>query len=284
MSDLAAAPRFTWRAPALLRVGIVTSLIFLLLGFVSIVWTPYPVGAADVASAMQDPSGAHWLGTDQLGRDVLSLVMKGTLTSFVVSAVAVAIGALVGIPLGLAAAAWGSAANTAIHGVSVYLAALPTLIVAILLAALAGPSAATVMIAVGVGNIAAFALTTRDAMRTADSYGYVEAARLAGSGGLDLIRRHTLPSIVRAILAQVVGALAIGVLAEATLSYIGIGAQSPATSLGLMLHDAQSYALMKPALMLMPGLAILLIVLALKITSRGIQATLEPNGATDGAT
>ena len=202
MTDLAAAPRFTWRAPALLRVGVVASLLFLLLGFVSIVWTPYPVTAVDVGAAMQDPGGAHWLGTDQLGRDVLSLAMKGTLTSFVVSAVAVAIGALIGILLGLAAAAWGRIANIAVGGVSAYLAALPTLVVAILLAALFGPSAATVMVAVGIGNIAAFALTTRDAMRTANSHGYVEAARLAGSSGLDLIRRHTLPSILRAVLAQ----------------------------------------------------------------------------------
>jgi peptide/nickel transport system permease protein len=282
MSDLAATPRFTWRAPALLRAGIVASLLFLLLGFVSIVWTPYPVTALDVGAAMQDPSGAHWLGTDPLGRDVLSLVMKGTLTSFVVAAVAVAVGALIGVPLGLAAAAWGNIAVMAIGGVSAYLAALPTLVAAILLAALSGPSAATVMVAVGIGNIAAFTIATRDAMRTADGYGYVEAARLAGSSGLDLIRRHTLPSIVRSILVHAVTALALGVMAEATLSYLGIGTQPPATSLGLLLRDAQSYALMKPGLMLVPGLAVLLIVLALNVTSRGICATLDTKGATDG--
>jgi len=282
MTDLAAASRINGRAPALLRAGIVASLVFLLLGFVSIVWTPYPVTAVDVGSAMQDPGGAHWLGTDPLGRDVLSLAMKGTLTSFVVSAVAVAIGVLIGIPLGLAAGFWGRAANIALTGVGAYLTALPTLVVAILFAALFGPSAATLMVAVGIGNIAAFTLVTRDAMRTAGSHGYVEAARLAGSSGLDLIRRHTLPSIMRAVLAQAVSALALGVLAEATLSYVGIGTQPPASSLGLMLRDAQSYALMKPALMLVPGLAILLIVLALNITSRGVRA-LEPAAGSNGA-
>ena len=283
MTDLAAASRTGWGTPTLLRIGIVAALIFLLLGFVSIVWTPYPVTALDVGAAMQDPSGGHWLGTDELGRDVLSLVMKGTLTSFVVAAVAVAIGALIGIPLGLAAAASGQIVNIAIGGVSSYLAALPMLVVAILLAAQFGPSSAAVMVAVGIGNIAAFAIATRNAMRTADSHGYVEAARLAGSSGLDLIRRHTLPSIVRGILAQAVSTLAIGVLAEATLSYIGLGAQPPATSLGLLLRDAQSYALMKPGLMLVPGLAVLLIVLALNSTSRGIRATLEPAEGSDGA-
>ena len=281
MTDLAAASRINGRAPALLRAGIVASLIFLLLGFVSIVWTPYPVTAVDVGSAMQDPGGAHWLGTDPLGRDVLSLAMKGTLTSFVVSAVAVAIGVLIGIPLGLAAAFWGRAANIALTGVGAYLTALPTLVVAILFAALFGPSAATLMVAVGIGNIAAFSLVTRDAMQTAGSHGYVEAAQLAGSSGLDLIRRHTLPSIMRAVLAQAVSALALGVLAEATLSYVGIGTQPPASSLGLMLRDAQSYALMKPGLMLVPGLAILLIVLALNITSRGVRA-LEPAAGSNG--
>jgi peptide/nickel transport system permease protein len=126
MTVLAPERRPRWGISGL-RIGIVVSLVFLLLGFVSIVWTPYPVGAVDVAAALQDPGGAHWLGTDQLGRDVLSLLMKGVLTSFVVSAVGVALGALFGIPLGLAAFAWGRPADVAVAGVAGYLAAVPVL-------------------------------------------------------------------------------------------------------------------------------------------------------------
>ena len=101
----------TWLKHPSLRIGAVASLLFLLIGFVSIIWTPYPIENVVIGSAMQDPSPAHWLGTDHLGRDMVSLVMKGTLTSFIVAAIAVAIGALIGIPLGLAAAAWAARAS-----------------------------------------------------------------------------------------------------------------------------------------------------------------------------
>ena len=96
-----------WFGHPSLRIGAIASLLFLLIGFVSIIWTPYPIEVISISNAMQDPSPAHWFGTDHLGRDMVSLVMKGTLTSFVVAAIAVAIGALIGVTLGLAAAAWG---------------------------------------------------------------------------------------------------------------------------------------------------------------------------------
>src|ERR1041384_4064717 len=108
MSGLLDTFRAWFKHPSL-RIGAIASLVFLLIGFVSILWTPYPIETLSISNAMQDPSPAHWFGTDHLGRDMVSLVMKGTLTSFVVAAIAVAIGALIGIPLGLAAASWGGA-------------------------------------------------------------------------------------------------------------------------------------------------------------------------------
>lgn len=267
MTD-AEAPRSAWPAGVvLLRTGIIVSLLFLLLGFVSVVWTPYAVANLDVVSAMQDPSGAHWLGTDQLGRDVVSLIMKGILTSFVVAAVAVAIGALIGVLLGLAAALLGSYVDFAVSGIGAYLMAVPAFIVAVLLAAVFGPSAATLMVGIGIANIVPLALATRHAVVKSAGHDYVAAARLAGASGLDLVRRHSLSIIVRWLIAQAVAQLAFGIIAEAALSYIGLGVQPPATSLGVLLHDAQAFGAAKPLLVVVPGLVIVLIVLALNLTS-----------------
>lgn len=260
----------------LLRSSVVACLALLLLGFASIVWTPYPVGSLDVAAAMQGPTAAHWLGTDQLGRDVLSLVMKGILTSFVVAAVATAVGALIGLPLGLLAARRAPRAGLIISALAGYFAAVPSLVIAALLAALFGSSAATVMIAVGITAIPAFAVTMRNAARAADRLGYVDAARLAGSAGWDLTRHHTLPDLSRRLLARALGLMAAAVLAEAALSYVGLGTQPPATSLGLLLRDAQAYAAFEPDLLIMPGAALTLIVLAIGLAGHGLARTVEP--------
>lgn len=265
----------------LLRAGIIASLLFLLLGFVSILWTPYPVSNLDVVSAMQDPGGAHWLGTDQLGRDVLSLMMKGILTSFVVAAVAVAIGALIGVPLGLGAALLGSYVDLAVSGVAAYLVALPAFVLAVLLATLYGPSAATLMVGLGVANIVPFAVCTRHAVVTSSSHDYVAAARLAGASGLELARRHTLPLIVRLLAAQAVAQLGFGIISEAALSYVGLGVQPPAASLGVLLHDAQAFLLAKPLLVVVPGVVILLIVVALNLTSAQLRWMVADLGVGD---
>jgi len=265
----------------LLRAGIIASLLFLLLGFVSILWTPYPVSNLDVVSAMQDPGGAHWLGTDQLGRDVLSLMMKGVLTSFVVAAVAVAIGALIGVPLGLGAALLGSYVDLAVSGVAAYLVALPAFVLAVLLATLYGPSAATLMVGLGIANIVPFALCTRHAVVTSSRHDYVAAARLAGASGLELARRHTLPLIVRLLAAQAVAQLGFGIISEAALSYVGLGVQPPAASLGVLLHDAQAFLLAKPLLVVVPGVVILLIVVALNLTSAQLRWMVADLGVGD---
>jgi peptide/nickel transport system permease protein len=258
-----------------LRIGIIVSLLFLLLGFASIVWTPHDVAGVNAGVAMQDVSADHWLGTDQLGRDVFSLVMKGMLTSFVVAAVAVFIGAIIGIPLGLAAAAWGGPAEWGMLRINEFLFAFPALIVAILLTTLAGPGAINTMIAVGLFNIPVFALAShRGAMRL-KRLDYLAAARLAGQGGWEVARRHVLPNLATLLVAIAITQLAVGVLAEAGLAFVGLGTQPPATSLGLMLRDAQSYLLLKPSLALIPGLAIVLIVVALNLAGDGVRDLLD---------
>ena len=258
------------------RIGAAASLLFLLAGFVSTVWVPYPVESLDVGAAMLDPGPAHWLGTDHLGRDMLSLLMKGTLTSVVVAAIAVGLGALIGVPLGLAAAAWGGPADWLADRVGDFLVALPALVVAILAAAVSGPSAINVMVAVGLCNIPVFARATRNGAFGYRGLDYVAAARLAGMGTFEIARRHVLPDLANRIAVQALFQLAFGVLAEASLSYVGLGTQPPATSLGLMLREAQTYALLHPALVLTPGLAIVLIVVALNLAGAGLRDQLVP--------
>lgn len=257
-----------------LRVGVIASLVFLLLGFLSIAWTPHSIDTANVAAALQDPGSVYWLGTDHVGRDVVSLLMKGLLASFVVAAVAVASGAIVGIPLGLAAAAWGGPVDWIVLRATGFIVTFPALILAILIAAVFGPGPVVVMIAVGVFNIAAFAHAAREGLLNLKTRDYVGAARLAGMGPIDIARRHILPGMAGLILVQALVQLALGVLAEASLSYVGLGAQAPNVSLGLMLRDAQTYALLKPALALVPGITILLVVVALSLAADGFREQL----------
>jgi peptide/nickel transport system permease protein len=277
MTDLTSGEKRVWLQHPSLRIGAIASLVLLLVAFISLAWVPYPIESINVGAALQDPSGAHWLGTDHLGRDLISMAMKGMLTSFVVAAVAVAIGAIVGLPLGFAAATWGGGADWAILRVNEFLLVFPALIIAILITAVFGPSAVNVMVAVGVFNIPFFARAARDGVLSYNSLNYVDAARLAGMGSADIARRHILPAIAGLILVQAVSQLAVGILAEASLSYVGLGAQPPATSLGLMLRDAQAYALLKPALAIVPGLLLVLIVIALNLTGDGLRQQLDPS-------
>ncbi len=259
-----------------LRVGAIGSLILLLIGFVSIVWTPWPIASFDIGSALAGPSGAHWLGADQLGRDILSLLMKGMLTSFVVSLVAVAIGALFGLPLGFAAARWPGLVARGLGGAGDFVLLFPAIVLTMLLGTAFGPSFVNVMLALGLANIPVFMRATRDALRATEPQDYVAAARLAGDGPIEIFRRHILPNIIPVLLATALAQLAFGVLAEASLSFVGLGAQPPATSLGLILRDGQGYAAQEPGLLLAPGLVLVAIVLALNAASGGVRDVLAP--------
>ncbi|HWA19182.1 MAG TPA: ABC transporter permease [Devosia sp.] len=287
MSAILAAARRGWAGHWSLRVGVIATLVFLLIGFVSVAWTPYPIELIDVGAARQDPSAAHWLGTDHLGRDMVSLVMKGTLTSFVVAAIAVAIGAAIGVPLGLGAAAWGGPLEWIILRVSDFLFAFPALIIAILITTLFGPSAVNAMIAVGIFNIPVFARVARGGALSIKTLDYLAAARLAGLNVWEIAWKHVLPNILSLLIVQATIQLALGILAEASLSYVGLGTQPPGTSLGLMLKDAQAYVLLKPSLALIPGISIVLIVVALNLAGDGLRDLLDPRlrriGASRGA-
>ena len=267
--------RQLWRYPSL-TIGLVAAAAFALLGLLSLVWTPYPIEQIDIGRRFLGPTAAHWLGTDHLGRDMLSLVMAGTLTSFVVAALSVVIGAGVGVPLGLAAAAWGGPVEWLVLRFSDFIFAFPAIIVAILITALFGPGAINAVIAIGGFNIPVFARVARGGAMSIATLDFVAAARLAGLGNAAIAARHLLPNILSLIIVQGTIQLSLGILSEAGLSYVGLGTQAPATSLGLMLRDAQGLFLLHPWLTLVPGLCIVLVVIALNIAGDGLRDAIDP--------
>lgn len=259
-----------------LALGLLATTLFVILGVLSLVWTPYPIEQIDIGRRFLGPSAAHWLGTDNLGRDMASLVMAGTLTSFVVAALAVAIGAGIGVPLGLAAAAWGGPVEWGVLRLSDFIFAFPSVIVAILITALIGPGALNAIVAIGLFNIPVFARVARGGALSVATLDFVAAGRLAGLGNAGIALRHLLPNIMSLIIVQGTIQLSLGILAEAGLSYVGLGTQPPATSLGLMLRDAQALFLIHPGLTLVPGLCIVLIVIALNIAGDGLRDAIDP--------
>lgn len=259
-----------------LVIGLGATVIFLVIGVVSLVWTPYPIEQIDIGRRFLGPSGQHWLGTDNLGRDMLSLAMAGTWTSFLVAAVAVAIGVGIGVPLGLAAAAWGGVVEWLVLRLTDFVFAFPAVIVAILITTLIGPGAVNAIIAIGIFNIPVFARVARGGALSIATLDFVAAGRLAGLGNTLIAWRHLLPNIMSLIIVQGTIQMSLGILAEAGLSYIGLGTQPPATSLGLMLRDAQSVFLLHPWLTLVPGLSIVLIVVALNVAGDGLRDALDP--------
>jgi len=259
-----------------LVIGLAATLVFLALGLLSLVWTPYPIEQIDIPRRYLAPSAAHWLGTDNLGRDMLSLVMAGTWTSFLVAVVAVAIGVGLGVPLGLAAAAWGGAVEWLVLRLTDFVFAFPAVIVAILITTLVGPGAVNAIVAIGIFNIPVFARVARGGALSIATLDFVAAGKLAGLGNTLIAWRHLLPNIMSLIIVQGTIQMSLGILSEAGLSYIGLGTQPPETSLGLMLKDAQSVFLIHPWLTLVPGLAIVLIVIALNIAGDGLRDAIDP--------
>ena len=266
----------TFRQHPNLAIGLAAATVFALMGLVSLWWTPYPIANIAIARRFRGPGPEHWLGTDHLGRDMLSLVMSGTLTSFVVAALGVLIGVGIGVPMGLAAVAWGGAVEWLVLRISDLTFAFPAVIVAILIAALAGPGETNAIIAIGVFNVPVFARVARGGALSITTQDFVAAARLAGLGNAAIALRHLLPNIMSLLIVQGTIQLSLGILAEAGLSYIGLGTQPPATSLGLMLRDAQSLFLIHPWLSVMPGLTIVLIVIALNVAGDGLRDAMDP--------
>lgn len=249
----------------------------LAMALVSLVWTPFDVTGVSIADRLQPPGGAHLLGTDHFGRDLLAMVMIGARTSLAVALVAVAIGAGLGVPLGLAAAAArGGWLDEAIMRAGDLIFAFPALVTAILITAALGPSAGNAMIAIGIFNIPVFARVARGGAMPLWTLDYVRAAEVAGKGPARISIEHILPNIASLLVVQATIQFALGILAEAGLSYVGLGAQPPIPSWGRMLAEAQTMVTIAPHVAIVPGLAIVLTVLGLNLLGDGLRDALDP--------
>lgn len=246
------------------------------MALLSLVWTPYAADAIAVSSRLQGPSGAHWLGTDHFGRDVLSMIMVGARNSIAVGAVAVGIGVLVGVPLGLLAASVRGWSDEAVGRLVDLTFAFPAILSATLIAALLGPGAVNSIIAIGIFNIAVFARVARGAALQVYGREFVVAAHALGRTRLDVAVRHVLPNTASALVVQATIQFAIAILAEAALSYLGLGTQPPQPSWGKMLFDAQTFMFLSPAQAVFPGLAIAVAVLGLNLLGDGLRDALDP--------
>jgi peptide/nickel transport system permease protein len=251
--------------------------VFAAAAILSFLWTPYDVAALDIAVRLQPPSAAHWLGTDHFGRDVLSMIMVGARVSIAVALVAVGIGMGVGVPLGLVAAArQGTLLDEVIMRANDLVFAFPALLIAIMITAVFGPSAFNAIVAIGIFNIPVFARVTRGAALSLWTRDFVLAARVAGKGAAWISVEHILPNLASLLIVQGTIQFSLGILAEAGLSYVGLGAQPPTPSWGRMLAESQTMIALAPWLALVPGLAIVLTVLGLNLMGDGLRDLLDP--------
>lgn len=269
-----ARPRVRW--PLSLIVGTGLTAIVLATALLALVWTPYDVEAVDIAAKLTAPSAAHWMGTDHFGRDVLSMIMAGAQNSLVVAFVAVGIGVAIGTPLGLAAAARGGWVDELVMRGNDLIFAFPALLLAVMITAVMGPGAINAVIAIGVFNIPVFTRVARGAAQGLWTREYVLAARTAGKSKALISLQHILPNLMSLLVVQAAIQFAVGIVAEAGLSYVGLGAQPPAPSWGRMLAEAQTMIGFAPWLAVMPGLAIFVTVLGLSLTGDGLRDLFDP--------
>ncbi len=260
-----------------LVIGSVLALVFLIAAIVSFFWTPYDVTQLDIANKLKKPNAEYWFGTDHFGRDIFSMIMVGARTSIAVAIVAVGIGLLIGVPLGLTAAAWRhSLLDELIMRSNDLVFAFPALLIAIMITAVFGPGAVNAIIAIGIFNIPVFARLTRGAALSLWTRDYILAAGTAGKKSFRISLEHILPNILNLLIVQGTIQFSLGILAEAGLSYVGLGAQPPVPSWGRMLAESQTMISFAPHLALFPGFAILLTVLGLNLFGDGLRDLFDP--------
>ncbi len=268
-----ALPR-KWRNP----IGIIGAAIILLTVAVAVaapVISPYPP-SDQKARRLLPPSGAHLMGTDELGRDTFSRILHGAQVSLQVGMISVLIALVLGTALGVAAGFFGGRLDTWLMRVVDVLFAFPGLILAIVIAGLLGPSRQNAMIAIGVVYAPAFARVIRGSVLSVMSEPYLEAGRVLGAGNFWLIRHYVLPNIVAPLIVLTTVYLSTAILSEATLSFLGLGAQPPEPSWGGMLNIARTYMEIAPWMAIFPGLAIMLVVLGFNFLGDGLRDVLDP--------
>jgi peptide/nickel transport system permease protein len=264
------------RTPNLLLGGILTGLVAVI-AVLSIFWTPFDPNQIDTTNRLAAPGWPHLFGTDNLGLDIFSRILQGARVCLLVGVIAVGIGAVIGVPLGIIAGTIGGWVNELVMRISDLVFAFPALLLAILLAAANGTgSVVTAMVAIGVSSVPAFARITRGATLQVMSRDYVLAARASGTTRLRIATDHVLPNVLPVVLVQASVSFALAILAEASLSYLGLSAPPTTPTWGRMLFDAQSYLFSDPNLALWPGLFIAIAVLGFNLLGDGLRDLLDP--------
>jgi peptide/nickel transport system permease protein len=254
-----------------LTVGAIITGLFAAVAALAQFWTPFDPRLLSIVDKLQPPNAHHWLGTDQLGRDVASMIMLGAQTSVGVALLSVVIGVFVGVPLGLFAAARRGAAEELVMRANDLVFAFPALLLAILITAVFGPGAVNAIIAIGIFNIPVFARVARAGALQQWTRDYTLAARVSGKGLLRISSEHILPNLVGLLLIQGTIQFSLGIIAEAGLSYVGLSAQPPTMSWGRMLNEAQTLTALAPYLAIFPGLAVVVFVLGLNLLGEGLR-------------
>lgn len=263
------------RHPSFLIGALITATV-LVMAVVAFVWTPFPPGQVRIIARFRPPSEINWLGTDHFGRDIFSMIMVGAQNSLSVGAVAVGIGMAIGVPIGLIAALRRGWADDVVSRLSDLVFAFPAILSALLITAWLGPGAVNAILAIAIFNVAVFARVTRGAALQVLGREFVRAALAMGRGPLSTLLVHVLPNVAGTLIVQATVSFATAILAEAALSYLGLGVQPPNPSWGRMLADAQNHMFSRPWLAVVPGVAIAVTVLGLNLLGDGMRDLLDP--------
>jgi peptide/nickel transport system permease protein len=256
--------------------GLAVLTIFIVIAAFAPLVSPYDAIATSWSAVRKPPSALHWFGTDDLGRDVLARVIYGARASLLAGLISVTIAMSIGLPLGLLAGYRGGLVDALISRITDAMLACPFLILAIALAAFLGPSLGNAMIAIGVSATPVFIRLTRAQVMGVKVEDYVEAARSIGNPPWRIALVHILPNVLPALLVQATLSIAAAIIAEAALSFLGLGQQPPAPSWGSMLNAAQRFLTNAPWMAIWPGLAIFLVVLSLNLVGDGLRDALDP--------
>ena len=266
--------RFRHHTPAMIGLGIV--LTFVVLALLAPVISPYDPNDQNLADAIQGPSSSHWLGTDQLGRDMATRLMYGTRISLLIGVVAVAIGLAIGVPLGMIAGYYGGWADLAISRFADMMFAFTSILLALTLVAVLGVSLQNVIIAVGVSVVPVIIRLVRSSVLSLREEPYVEAARALGASDLRIITRHVFRNSLTPVLVHGTLSIGVSILLAAGLGFLGLGVQSPTAEWGTMLGEGRQFIFSAPHLTTFPGIAIFLAILAFNLLGDGLRDALDP--------
>ncbi len=256
--------------------GAVLTLVVIFAATLSLLWTPWSPYEIDMAAKLQEPDLRHWLGTDPFGRDISTLLLVGARNSILVGVIAVSIGLSIGTGLGLLAAARRGWVEELIMRLADFSFAFPAVLSAIMMTAVFGAGIVNAIIAIGIFNIPTFARITRASANSVWSREFVLAARACGKGPWRITLDHVLPNIASVLIVQATIQFALAILAEAALSYLGLGTQPPQPSWGRMLAEAQTLLFQAPMLAVYPGVAIVMTVLGLNLLGDGLRDLMDP--------